>query len=316
MGDNCSVYKPFPALSAPARALMLARAQLVFATLCWGSSWVVARGLDTVMPPVALSFWRWLVATLVILPFAWPHLKRDAATLRASWKLLVFLGVVGTSGFSTLGYLGLTHTTATNASLLNGGMPALIIGMGALLDRAWPPRRVAIGLALAMCGTLYMVAQGDWRTLTSLQFNVGDALVLAGMTGWGMYTCALRWRPAGLHPLSFFAVTAGAGTLATVPLYLWEHAGNPMTVLNGTVIGATLYLAIACSVLAFMAWNAAVVVAGAQTAALYNNLVPIFGVAMAMLFLDEMPHAYHVVGAVLVFLGVALVSRRQAQTGV
>lgn len=301
------MHKPFPASNARARAF--AHANLILATLCWGSSWVVARGLHTVMPPVALSFWRWVVATLVILPFAWPHMRRDAATLRAHWKLLVFFGVVGTTGFSTLGYWAVNYTTATNASLLNGAMPALIIGMGALVDRAWPPRRVAAGLALAICGTLYMVAQGSWQTLAQLQFNIGDALMLGGMTGWGLYTCALRWRPAGLHPLSFFTATAAAGTLTTVPIYLWEHAVNPMTLINGQIIGATLYLAIACSLLAYMCWNAAVIVVGSQTAALFNNLVPIFGVLLAMLFLGEVPHAYHVVGAVLVFLGVALVTK-------
>jgi drug/metabolite transporter (DMT)-like permease len=301
------VYKQLPFFGAHARAFALAN--LMLAALCWGSSWVVARGLHTVMPPVALSFWRWVVATLVILPFAWPHLRRDAATLRTNWKIMAFFGVVGTTGFSTLGYLAVNYTTATNASLINGAMPALIIGMGALIDRAWPPRRVAAGLALAICGTLYMVAQGSWQTLANLQFNIGDALMLGGMTGWALYTCALRWRPAGLHPLSFFATTAAAGTLSTVPLYLWEHAVNPMTVINGSIIAATLYVALACSLLAYMAWNAAVIVVGAQTAALFNNMVPIFGVLLAMLFLGEVPHAYHGVGALLIFLGVALVTK-------
>jgi drug/metabolite transporter (DMT)-like permease len=303
-GDNHGVNKPL------LDARSLAHLNLVIATLCWGSSWVVARGLRDMIPPVALSFWRWVIACAVILPFAWPYLRRDAPVLRANWKLLFFLGCTGTTGFSTLGYWGVNHTTATNASLLNGAMPALIIGLGALLDRAWPSRRVAAGLVLAICGTVYMVAQGSWGTLAGLEFNRGDALVLAGMIGWAVYTCTLRWRPAGLHSLSFFAVTATSGTLALVPLYLWESGVRPMTQLNAPIIGGILYLAFACSLLAYCCWNAAVAVVGSQTAGLFNNLVPLFGVAMAVLFLGETPHAYHFIGALLVFMGVALVSRR------
>lgn len=131
------------------RIRTLAHANLVIATLCWGSSWVVARWLHDQMPPVAMSFWRWMIATALIAPFAWPYLKRDAARLRSNWKLLCFLGLVGTTGFSTLGYWGVNYTTATNASLLNGALPVLVIGMSALIDRAWPTRRIAAGLVLA-----------------------------------------------------------------------------------------------------------------------------------------------------------------------
>ena len=290
------------------RARSLAHANMVIATLCWGSSWVVARWLHDEMPPVAMSFWRWVIATAVIAPFAWPYLRRDAAKLRSNWKLLFFLGFVGTTGFSTLGYWGVNYTTATNASLLNGALPVLVLGLSALIERAWPTRRIAAGLVLAMGGTAYMVARGEWQTLAGLQFNKGDLLVLLGMSGWGIYTCALRWRPAGLHPLSFFVVTASIGTLALLPFYLWEHAINPLTIINSHVIAGTLYLALACSLLAYSCWNAAVAVVGSQTAGLFNNLVPVFGVVLAVLFLGETPQTYHFIGAALIFLGVALVS--------
>ncbi len=284
---------------------------MVLATFCWGSSWVVARGLYQVMPPVAMSFWRWAIAFLFILPFSWRFLRQDAPTLRENWKLLAFLGVIGTTGFSTLGYWGVNYTTAMNAALINGAMPALVIGMSAFIDRAWPSRRVAAGLVFAMCGTVFMVAKGSWAAISALQFNQGDVLVLAAMAGWGVYTCALRWRPPKLHPLSFFAFTAGCGVLSTVPLFAWENLTNPIVIpLNAMVVGGTLYVALACSVLAYTCWNAAVAVVGSQTAVLYNNLASIFGVLMAMLVLGEMPHAYHFIGALLVFAGVALVSRR------
>lgn len=288
----------------------LAHASVVIATMCWGSSWVVARWLHDEMPPVAMSFWRWLIATAVIAPFAWPHLRADATRLRTNWKLLFFLGLVGTTGFSTLGYWGVNHTTATNASLLNGALPVLVVGLSALIERDWPTRRVAAGLVLAMGGTAYMVARGEWQTLTGLQFNKGDVLVMLGMAGWVIYTCALRWRPAGLHPLSFFAVTAASGTLALLPFYLWEHAVTPLPLVNSRIVLGTLYLALACSLLAYSCWNAAIAVLGPQTAGLFNSLVPVFGVVLAVLLLGETPHGYHLIGASLVFLGVALVSLR------
>lgn len=91
---------------------------LTFTALFWAGNSIVGRAARDVMPPVALAWWRWALAFLLLLPFAWPHLRRDLATLKAQWRWVLLLGALGIGTFNTLLYTGLQTTTAVNGLLL------------------------------------------------------------------------------------------------------------------------------------------------------------------------------------------------------
>ena len=48
---------------------------LSITALCWAGNAIVGRLAAGHIPPVTLSFLRWSLAFLVILPFAWQHLR-------------------------------------------------------------------------------------------------------------------------------------------------------------------------------------------------------------------------------------------------
>ena len=100
---------------------------LSLAVLFWAGNSVVGRAASGVIPPLALTFWRFGVALLVILPVAWPHLRRDAAQIRRAWKILVLLGLTGVAAFPSLLYWGLQFTTALNSVLLQAAIPPLVL---------------------------------------------------------------------------------------------------------------------------------------------------------------------------------------------
>ena len=104
-----------------------AYAMLTAAPLCWAGNIVLARGVVELIPPVSFALWRWSLAFVLLLPFAWPHLRRDWATARRHWKVMLFLSLTGVTGFNTLLYTAMHTTTAINGALIQTAMPAIIV---------------------------------------------------------------------------------------------------------------------------------------------------------------------------------------------
>ena len=149
---------------------------LSFTALFWAGNAIIARGARDLVPPVALSFWRWSFALLLLLPFAWRHLKGDLPRLKQSWPMLVFLGVLGIGAFNTLLYTGLQSTTALNAMLLQAAQPALLLLAGAALMREHTSLRQVAGVVISIAGVLVILARGDLHMLLGLRLTSATPL--------------------------------------------------------------------------------------------------------------------------------------------
>jgi drug/metabolite transporter (DMT)-like permease len=293
----------------PARARALPYLLVLVAAASFGGNWVAARLVNFEVAPFALSFWRWAVAALLLLPFALAQLREDAPLIRAHrFKLFVF-GAAGAGGFTLLGYWGVSYTTAINATLLNSSLPLFVVPLSWLLLRLTVSGRQLLGLTLSLAGVASIVSGGSLQTLARLTLNPGDFLILAGAFLWAVYTVTLRWRPP-LRPLSFLFTTVASAAAVSFPLYLWETwAGRTMTV-TPTTFGIIAYLAIFPSIIAYICWNQAVAVLGPNVVGFFNPVIPVFGIVFAVIFLGEPLRAYHLAGFGLVLSGVVLTSRR------
>ena len=282
---------------------------LTLAPLFWAGNWIVGRGFAPEIPPMAMTFLRWLFAMAILAPFAWPHLRRDWPVVRANWKTLVFLGAIGVGTHNALAYLGLNYTTATNGVILNSFIPVMIITFSWLfLREVLSPVQLA-GVGVSLAGVLAILSQGSLAALASFRLNGGDLLVILSMAMWSTYTICLRWRPAGLHMLSFLFVLMVVGDLCVLPFFLGELAfGRHMTVTPANVT-ALFCVALFSSVLAYISWNRGVEKVGASVAGLFVHLMPVFGVLLAWLFLGERLAPYHVAGIGLILTGIWITSR-------
>ena len=282
---------------------------LTLTALFWAGNSVIGRAARDFVPPVALAFWRWFIAFLLIMIVAAPYLKRDRARLIAKWPAVLALGLLGVAAFNTLLYSGLQFTTALNAVLIQAGQPPLILLAAFLLfgDRAGAAQ--IAGVLLSLAGVLVIVAGGDLDRLVQLRFNPGDALILVAALLWVIYSVLLRFRPE-VHPLSFLAVTFAIGWLAILPLYVAELAAGRHIVVAPESFAALAYVAIFPSLLAYAAFNRGVELLGAGRAGIFLNLMPVFGALLAVGLLGERLTLAHAIGMALIGAGILLTRNR------
>lgn len=262
------------------------------------------------MPPVAFTFWRWVLALACLLPWVWRRLRTDYRELRRHWRLLFLFGILAGACNNAMNYVAMTMTTATNGVLLSSSGPIMIVGLSwAILGRRLRALEWA-GVVISLAGVLTIVAHGELRTLLELRLNWGDLWVLAGMFNWALYTVLLTRRPASLHPLSFLAAVGGTGLLALTPFYAWELARGGTFQAGPAALAAIAYAAIFPSLLGFIFWNRAVAVVGGNTAGQFMNLMPAMGTLMAIFFLGEQPHLFQLIGILLILGGLTLASKQ------
>ena len=282
---------------------------LTLTPLFWAGNWTIGRGLHADIPPMAMTFFRWLFAIVILAPFAWRHVKRDRLILRAHWKILVVLGAIGVGTHNSLTYLGLNYTTATNGVILNSFIPVMIVTMSWLFLREKLQPIQLVGVAISLVGVLTILSEGHLQTLLGFRLNIGGIFIILSMVMWSVYTILLRWRPAGLNVISFLWVVAVIGNLCVLPLWLGEMALGRFVAWSWTNLAAMLAVALFSSVLAYTFWNRGVEEVGANVAGLFVHLMPVFGIVLAWLFLGEGLAPYHVMGMVLILSGIWLTSR-------
>jgi drug/metabolite transporter (DMT)-like permease len=246
---------------------------LILAPLFWAGNVVLARGINDLIPPVAFAFWRWVVATAVILPFSWHHVQREWPLIRQRWRILLLLGILGVTSFNTLLYLGVQTTTAINGAMMQTTMPAMIVLFSLLLFREQITGGQLAAVLISISGALFIVFRGDVASLRSLTFVVGDGLIFMGVLLYALYSALLRKRPL-LHPLSFITTTFFLGTVVLLPIYLWELFQVGAFLLTPTILSSILYVAIFPSILAYLCWNGGIEIVGANRGGLFINLVP------------------------------------------
>ena len=285
---------------------------LSITALCWAGNAIVGRLAAGHIPPVTLSFLRWSFAFLIILPFAWKHLKRDWGAIRSHLGTMIFLSVIGISAFNTLQYWALEHTQALNTLLLQSAGPLFVAVWSLILLGVRLTLAQAGGIALSLIGVLVILLHGDLTALGSIEFNKGDIIFTVALAIFGLYSVLSLKRPQ-IHGLSFVGFTFGCGAVCLVPLWIWELFTRPVMQLDAANLLSLFYVAVFPSTLAYLCFNRGVQLIGANRAAPFFHVVPVFGSAMAIVFLGEHPQLFHIIGFALVLTGVFVASRKPSQ---
>lgn len=286
------------------------RLLLGLCALFWAGNFVLGRAVHDTIPPVAFAFWRWLAASLLVMPFVWRPLWRQWSLLRACWLRMSVLALLGVTVFNTFVYSGLQTTTATNSVLIQSTLPLQVL----LLNRVLFGVRTTVlewaAIMLSLTGVFVIMSRGRPAELWAGDWPVGDLWVLSAAFSWALYSVLLRWRPPALDPRAFLGFILPVGTLLLLPWYLAERAGGAVVDWHATNLLAVAYVAIFPSALAYLFWNRGVELIGANAAGHFIHLMPVFGTLLAVTLLGEQPGAYHLAGIVLVATGIYLTVRQ------
>jgi len=282
---------------------------LTLAPLFWGGNMVAARMAVGVVSPFPLLLARFLIAAVLALILALPHLRRDWPAIKKSAGWLLFFGAVGYAAFNACLYAGATYTTAINSSIEQASIPVFVLLGNFLVFRVrGKPLQIA-GVVITIVGVLLVATHGNLEAISTFRFNAGDLLVLLACLIYATYALTLKFRPK-IHWMSFLATTmVGAVLGATVFLLTFGGGFGALTSLATTSPrgwGIIAYVAIFPSLGSQLFFAQGVTMIGANRASLFNNLIPVFGTILSVLVLRESLEPYHLVAAAIVILGILL----------
>jgi drug/metabolite transporter (DMT)-like permease len=286
---------------------------LTLSQVCFSSNHILGRAASEFMPPIGLSFWRWMGAVIILLPFTWRNILAAWPAIRANWKEVVFISFALVIMGNTMIYIGLNYTTAINASVLAVAHPAVTFILSWMLFRDSITMGQTVGVAVAMIGVLTVLTHGNPLSLAEFDLNVGDLLILIAVTGLALYSILLRRMPKELTPVAQITVLQLIGAILLSPAYLWETVYVAPVPLTWEALFAILWAAIVIAILAMWLWNLGVAEIGANKASVYVYVRLVFVTIGAILILGETLHAYHFVAFALVFAGIWFVSRARTR---
>jgi drug/metabolite transporter (DMT)-like permease len=287
--------------------------QLVVTMFLWGLAWPVGRMLVTGLPPISIAVLRYAIVVPVL--FAILRLKKTRLSIKRQWTVnLVAMGLLSTTLYQAFFLYGVTYAAASDDSLVIGVGPVLIAVLASFVLNEPLTRTKVLGLLSGLAGIAVI-------SLLSPNTNVpnrllGITLVFGGATAYALYTVLLRRfvatnranNPEGaLSSLSILAWISLFGWIFLIPFSLLEA---PWTYnWNSTSWLGILYLAILSTVVGYFFYVEGVSKIGASRAAIFSNLVPVFGVISSILLLGEHASPWHGVSFLLILAGVVLVNR-------
>jgi len=274
----------------------------VFAVLIWAVNTIVSKLAVGVIDPAAISFYRWLLAGVLLAGVFGRPVWRQRAAIRPYLGKLFVLGMLGMVMYQCLAYVAAQTTSATNMGILASMMPLMAVGLSVLLlGEAATVGAVAGGL-VSLAGLAYLLSHGDPAALLAKGVAAGDGLMLLACLSYAAYGVLLkRWK----IPLTNWHSLLIQVWCAVPVLFVYYLARSAPPVTWGGV-PLVLFAGIPASIVAPFLWMHGLARLGPSRATTLMNLLPVFTVLIAVLFLGETVHGYDLIGGAVTLLGVIM----------
>jgi drug/metabolite transporter (DMT)-like permease len=284
---------------------------LILTTLMWSANGIVGRLAIGEVSPMVIVVLRWLMASILLFSFAHRQIAADWQVLKHHLGLVAFGGVFGFTAFNALFYVAAHYTSGVNMTILQGSLPIFTLIGALIFHRTRISLLGGLGIVMTLAGVVAVASKGDWQTLASLSFNIGDVWLIIACLFYAAFTLTLKNRPK-VSGIGFFAILAVAAFIAALPLIGWEMVSGETEwpTMKGWALMA--FITLGPSLLAQLFFLRAVELIGPSRASIFTNLVPIFGPIIAILVLGEAFHPYHAVALVLVLGGIGLAEWQRA----
>jgi drug/metabolite transporter (DMT)-like permease len=284
-------------------------ARLVAVPAIWGGTFVAGKIVVATLTPLMGSFTRYVVACVALLIAAFVLEGGLPRLTGRQWAATFVLGLFGVFSYNLFFMGALAKLPASRAALIIALNPAITIAISALVLKESLSARRWLGVVVALLGVAIVVSRGDLATLGAGGAGLGELYMFAAVTSWALYTILGRKVLGGLSPLAATNYAALWGTLllglVAAPAFGTLHPSQ----FDWSMVLSLLYLGVFGTAVAFVWYYMSVKKVGASTTSIFNNLVPVFGVAISVLILGEPLLVSMLVGGAVTIVGVLMVSR-------
>lgn len=280
---------------------------IILCVLFWSGNFVIGRFIKDDITPLELSFFRWFFVFLIISPLLIIRHKNILNSFKQNFVILAFLSLLGITSFNTLLYFGLTATTSTNALIINSTVPIWVLLLSYFILKQSINPHQSIGIFLSTFGVVFLILKADISNILNLEFNHGDILIIISSIAWALYSVLIKYKPKDLNDFEYFATIVTLGLAMLLPLYLFEGYSieKEIQVLKDNYL-IFLYVSIFASILSYYFWHYGIEKIGASKTAQFTHLMPIFGIVLASIFLEDSLEVYHILGAIFIAFGIYL----------
>ncbi|MCT8089393.1 DMT family transporter [Acinetobacter sp. ANC 4216] len=280
----------------------------LLAVLIWSMNITVTRYVADYISPVSISFYRWLVAFLVLTPFMLGKVWRERQLVLAHWKQLAVLGAFGMVLYQGLGYSAAHYTTATNMGIINAFIPVFTIFVSMLMLKDIPNRFAVVGSMLSFAGLLYVMAQGNFSQLVQSGGHLGDVMMVLAVFFYAFYGVFLKKWQLQIPLLISLYVQIIFALLYHLPFVLYLG----LDAIDQHNVSSVLYAGIFPSLIAPLVWMLAVQIIGPNRTSIFMNLMPVCTAIIAKLWLGEAWTIYHSIGGLVILSGILLAQKKES----
>ena len=274
------------------------------ATALWSGNFIIARGLNDSIPPISLAFWRWVVAIIVLLPFALKPLITERKILKENIPYLSLTALLGITTFNTLIYFAGHTTTAINLSLISITFPIFVVILSRIFFGELITMNKAFGIILVMAGVVLLITEGSLSKILGISFAIGDLWMLLAAIIFAVYSILLKRKPEKLSIWALQLSTFILGLIFLFPFFLWEYSTALPVIFTGRTLISIFYVGVFASLTAFILWNKAIVMVGPSKAGMIYYTLPLFSGLLAYFFLNEDISFIHLYSVLLIVPGI------------
>lgn len=293
------------------KSVFLGFVSAVSATVIWAGNFIVARLFAESLPPCQFNFWRWVLAFLVILPFATRHIRNDLTIASENFGYLSVMAVVGVSLMNVFVYKAAQTTESLNMALITPASPAIIL----ILARIFYKEKISVfqsfGLLICISGVLLLISKGQFSKFITLNFNPGDIWIFGCVLSFAVYSLLIRKRPQRMTVTGFNTIIFGLGVIYSLPVVIIEFYCLPAPVFTWRLFLGICYAGIGCSTVAFWFWTVGIDKIGPIKAGFIYYSLPVFAAIMATFVLGEKIIAAQIIGGVLIIGGIIIATLKR-----
>ena len=166
------------------------------------------------------------------------------------------------------------------------------------------------GVIFSLLGVFVIFTKADLKILTNLNFNKGDLWMVVAMFSWAMYSALLRKKKFELSQLTLLQIIISAGLVFLLPAYLIEIALGYKLNIHLPFILTLSYVVLFPGLASFIFWIKGISIIGSNRSGIFLHSMPIFSATLAILIFNESFMQYHLIGAILIIIGIVLSSKK------